>query len=132
MVLGWGEAEVHDALERLRTRGVAAELLEGGTMAPHLLPYLERHERVLLLGVASLGGPAGSVYRFRGSDLEKMRPIADLHEAALELDLHEKQPHAFMVILSEPGPAAAGALASAAERQLLLWAEPAMNAAAGH
>jgi Ni,Fe-hydrogenase maturation factor len=121
LVLGWGGAEVHEALEGLRAKGWRADLLEGGSMAPHVLPFLERHERVLLVGTARMGGGAGNVYRFRGEDLERFRPLADLHEAMVELELHERQPHEFMVVITEPGEGAAAALVEAAERQLRIW-----------
>jgi hydrogenase maturation protease len=133
LILGWGDREVTRALEMLKTDAPDVDVLNGGEMAPHLLPHLERHHEVLLIGTAAMGGPAGSVYRFRGADLERFRPLEHLHEAARELDLHERQPHEFAVIIAEPGKGAAEALAEAAGRQLHQWrgAGKAMAARAG-
>lgn len=132
-MLGWGDVEVSRALAAVRAETPEVEVLDGGEMAPHLLPHLERHHEVLLLGTARMGGPAGSVYRFRGADLERFRPLEHLHEAAMELELHERQPHEFAVIIVEPGEGAAEALAQAARRQLRAWhgAGRAMAAHAG-
>jgi hypothetical protein len=85
------------------------------------LPHLDWHEHVLLLTIGSLSGLEGNVYRFRGEDLEKLRGVGGWHEARVEMELRDRQPHDLMVILAEPGKNAAANLAQAAQRQLRLW-----------
>ena len=42
LVLGWGDGEVHEALEELKAKGWKADLLEGGAMAAELNEAFEQ------------------------------------------------------------------------------------------
>lgn len=122
LILGWGGEGASGAIGYLRNFAIEVDLVDGGSMAPQLLAHLDQHSHVILLGEVRLGGRDGEVLRLQGSDLERLHPLASLHEAVRQVELSEKQPKDFVVIVTEPGEQAAAALAYAARRQLSVWA----------
>jgi Ni,Fe-hydrogenase maturation factor len=136
LVLGWGGEPVSEALRQLQRRlppAAPVEFLDGGLMAPSLLPHMERRSHVLLLACFPFGGRPSDLYCLRAADLEKWTHLSALHEALRELEIIDNLPREFQAIVAEPSPEAARTLCEAGFRQLARWlpeSAPARRAAA--
>ena len=86
-LLGDEGAGVH-ALEHVRALlgdATDVDLLDAGTLCFTLLPTLEAYQRLVVLDAAQLGGPAGTVASFEGTEMDAFlgRPRRSVHEVGL-------------------------------------------------